>query len=98
MWSEKREGELIKQRVEMHIAEEKRQAKEKMEEEKRISELQAREDEEKRIQYFAEEKERKMKMRAEREAEIATQKQAIRQRMIDRQVAYLQSLRKNENE
>jgi hypothetical protein len=39
-----------------------------------------------------------MKMRAEREAEIAAQKQAIRQRMIDRQVAYLQSLRKNENE
>jgi hypothetical protein len=37
-------------------------------------------------------------MRAEREAEIAAQKQAIRQRMIDRQVAYLQSLRKNENE
>jgi len=112
---EKREGELIKQRVEMHIAEEKRQEKEKKEaenkrsmqtladnrklqEEKRISELQAREDEEKRIQYFAEEKERKMKMRAEREAEIAAQKQAIRQRMIDRQVAYLQSLRKNENE
>merc|ERR1712216_706919 len=113
--AEKREGELIKQRVEMHIAEEKRQEKEKkdeenrramqtladnrkLQEEKRISELQAREDEEKRIQYFAEEKERKMKMRAEREAEIATQKQAIRQRMIDRQVAYLQSLRKNENE
>lgn len=70
----------------------------KLQEEKRISELQAREDEEKRIQYFAEEKERKMKMRAEREAEIASQKQAIRQRMIDRQVAYLQSLRKNENE
>lgn len=58
----------------------------KLQEEKRISELQAREDEEKRIQYFAEEKERKMKMRAEREAEIATQKQAVRQRMIDRQV------------
>jgi len=113
--AEKREGELIKQRVEMHIAEEKRQEKDKkdeenkramqtladnrkLQEEKRISELQAREDEEKRIQYFAEEKERKMKMRAEREAEIATQKQAVRQRMIDRQVAYLQSLRKNENE
>ncbi len=76
--------------------------------------------------YFAEEKERKMKMRAEREAEIAAHKQAIRQRMIDRQVrasssmailililqypeqagltfacaqvAYLQSLRQNENE
>ena len=113
--SEKREGELIKTRVEMHIAEEKRVAKEKLEaekkaayqtqadnrklqEEKRIADLQAREDEEKRIQYFAEEKERKMRMRAEREAEIATQKQAIRQRMIDRQVAYLQSLRKNENE
>lgn len=70
----------------------------RLQEEKRISELQAREDEEKRIQYFAEEKERKMKMRAEREADIAAQKQAIRQRMIDRQVAYLQSLRKNENE
>jgi hypothetical protein len=36
--------------------------------------------------HFAEEKERKMKMRAEREAEIAAHKQAIRQRMIDRQV------------
>ena len=70
----------------------------RLQEEKRIAEMQAREDEEKRIQYFAEEKERKMRMRAEREAEIATQKQAIRQRMIDRQVAYLQSLRKNENE
>jgi hypothetical protein len=69
-----------------------------LQEEKRIADLQAHEDEEKRIQYFAEEKERKMKMRAEREAEIAAQKQLIRQRMIDRQVAYLQSLRKNENE
>jgi len=113
--SEKREGELIKQRVEMHLADEKKQEQDKkdmeskralstlgdnrrLQEEKRIAELQAREDEEKRIQYFAEEKERKMKMRAEREAEIAAQKQAIRQRMIDRQVAYLQSLRKNENE
>jgi len=70
----------------------------RLQEEKRIAELLAREDEEKRIQYFAEEKERKMKMRAEHEAEIAAQKQAIRQRMIDRQVAFLQSLRKNENE
>lgn len=113
--AEKREGELIKQRVEMHLSDEKKAEQDKKEaesrramqtladnrrlqEEKRISELQAREDEEKRIQYFAEEKERKMKMRAEREAEIAAQKQLIRQRMIDRQVAYLQSLRKNENE
>lgn len=47
---------------------------------------------------FAEQKERKMRMRAEREAEIAAHKQAIRQRMIDRQVEHLQSLRQNENE
>ena len=37
-------------------------------------------------------------LRAEREAEIAANKQAVRQRMIDRQVAYLQSMRQNENE
>uniref|UniRef100_A0A6U4N8R6 Trichohyalin-plectin-homology domain-containing protein n=1 Tax=Hemiselmis andersenii TaxID=464988 RepID=A0A6U4N8R6_HEMAN len=70
----------------------------RLQEEKRIAEQQAREDEEKRIMFFAEEKERKMRLRAEREAEIAAHKQAIRQRMIDRQVAHLQSLRQNENE
>lgn len=70
----------------------------KLQDEKRIAEQQARDDEEKRIMHFAEEKERKMRMRAEREAEIAAHKQAIRQRMIDRQVAHLASLRQNENE
>jgi hypothetical protein len=70
----------------------------KLQDEKRIAEQQAREDEEKRIMHFADEKERKMRLRAEREAEIAAHKQAIRQRMIDRQVAHLASLRQNENE
>eukprot|EP00286_Rhodomonas_abbreviata_P020425 CAMPEP_0181307972 /NCGR_PEP_ID=MMETSP1101-20121128/11187_1 /TAXON_ID=46948 /ORGANISM="Rhodomonas abbreviata, Strain Caron Lab Isolate" /LENGTH=494 /DNA_ID=CAMNT_0023414269 /DNA_START=21 /DNA_END=1505 /DNA_ORIENTATION=- len=112
---ERREGELIKQRVEAHLEAEKQAElnrkqedaaramktladNRRLQEEKRIAEQQAKEDEEQRILHFAEEKERKMRMRAEREAEIAAQKQGIRQRMIDRQVAYLQSLRKNENE
>eukprot|EP00287_Rhodomonas_sp_CCMP768_P002010 CAMPEP_0196731396 /NCGR_PEP_ID=MMETSP1091-20130531/11150_1 /TAXON_ID=302021 /ORGANISM="Rhodomonas sp., Strain CCMP768" /LENGTH=499 /DNA_ID=CAMNT_0042074531 /DNA_START=11 /DNA_END=1510 /DNA_ORIENTATION=- len=112
---ERREGELIKQRVEAHIEAEKQSELQKkqeeaaramktlsdnrrLQEEKRIAEQQAKEDEEARIQRFAEEKERKMRMRAEREAEIAAQKQGIRQRMIDRQVEYLAGLRKNENE
>mmetsp|Transcript_16322 Transcript_16322/g.39437 ORF Transcript_16322/g.39437 Transcript_16322/m.39437 type:complete len:494 (+) Transcript_16322:95-1576(+) len=112
---ERREGQLIKMRVEHFIQAEKQAETDKKSEEakrssmtmkenkrlleeKRITETQAREDDEKRIQFFAEEKERKMKLRAEREAEISANKQAIRQRMIDRQVAYLQSLRQNENE
>jgi len=112
---ERREGQLIKQRVEKYIQDEKQAEIDKktqeaakalhtmkdnkrLQEEKRLAEQQAREDEERRIQYFAEEKERKMKLRAEREAEIAANKQAVRQRMIDRQVAYLQSMRQNENE
>uniref|UniRef100_A0A7S4KXL4 Trichohyalin-plectin-homology domain-containing protein n=3 Tax=Guillardia theta TaxID=55529 RepID=A0A7S4KXL4_GUITH len=112
---ERREGELIKQRVEAHILEEKQKEQERrkleaerakktmldnqrLREEKKISDQKAQEEEERRIQYFADEKERKTRMREEREAEIMAQKQGIRQRMIDRQVAYLQSLRKNENE
>ena len=97
---ERREGQLIKQRVLKYIQDEKQAEIDKktqeaakalhtmkdnkrLQEEKRLAEQQAREDEERRIQYFAEEKERKMKLRAEREAEIAANKQAVRQRMID---------------
>jgi len=111
---ERREGQLIKQRVEAYIdAEKQSETKKKMDEmerarrtmeenkrlqeEKKLAEQQAMENEEKRMALFAEEKERKMRLRAEREAEVAAQKAAIRQRMVDRQVAHLMSLRKNEN-
>merc|ERR1711871_430879 len=48
------------------------------------------------IAHFAAQKEKKMQQRAAREAEIAGEKARLRQRMIDRQVAHLQSLQTNE--
>jgi len=54
--------------------------------------------EEARLQRFADLKEKKMKMRAERVAAIAEEKHMLRQRMIDKQVAYLASMQQNEDQ
>jgi len=51
-----------------------------------------------KMRFFAAEKERKMALRAERSAEINRIKQEMKQRMIDKQVAFLASLRTNEEQ
>lgn len=51
-----------------------------------------------KMKFFAAEKERKMALRAERAAEINRIKQEMKQRMIDKQVAFLASLRTNEEQ
>mmetsp|Transcript_59137 Transcript_59137/g.157094 ORF Transcript_59137/g.157094 Transcript_59137/m.157094 type:complete len:156 (-) Transcript_59137:1011-1478(-) len=89
---------MKKKMDEMQRAKQTLQENKRLEDERRISDQRAAENEERRMAQFAEEKERKMRLRAEREAEVAAHKAAIRQRMVDRQVAHLMALRKNENE
>mmetsp|Transcript_59147 Transcript_59147/g.157112 ORF Transcript_59147/g.157112 Transcript_59147/m.157112 type:complete len:170 (-) Transcript_59147:1025-1534(-) len=77
---------------EMQRAKQTLQENKRLEDERRISDQRAAENEERRMAQFAEEKERKMRLRAEREAEVAAHKAAIRQRMVDRQVCFLSNV------
>jgi hypothetical protein len=66
--------------------------------EKAQKEAEAARKESEKMRFFAAEKERKMAMRAQRQAEINAIKQEMKQRMIDKQTAFLASLRTNEEQ
>mmetsp|Transcript_59138 Transcript_59138/g.157096 ORF Transcript_59138/g.157096 Transcript_59138/m.157096 type:complete len:153 (-) Transcript_59138:1025-1483(-) len=83
---------MKKKMDEMQRAKQTLQENKRLEDERRISDQRAAENEERRMAQFAEEKERKMRLRAEREAEVAAHKAAIRQRMVDRQVCFLSNV------